>query len=68
MNSLVERRRKIAAEKKKWVVTMRCVVTKDVCVGPCTEEEATTNPWDHAEDEQEVSQEDWEVKTIRENV
>jgi hypothetical protein len=58
---------KTKAEKKEWIVRMRCTVTKDVCVGPCTEEEARESPWEHSTDETEVGQEDWEVLKIEEN-
>ncbi len=54
-------------EKKKWLVRMRCVVTKEVCVGPCTEEEARDNPWEHSTDETEIDQQDWLVTGVKEN-
>jgi hypothetical protein len=50
---------------KQVIVTMRCTVTKEVVCENCTEEEARNAPWDHAVDERELGQEDWEVRSIR---
>lgn len=43
---------------------MRCVVEKSVLCVDCTEEQAMTKPWDHAEDEMETDQMDWEVLSV----
>ena len=51
-------------EKGNWNVIMRCTVTKVVYVTDCTREDAIKNPWNHAEDEQETEQIDWEVRKI----
>jgi hypothetical protein len=54
-------------DKGSWLVTMRCTVTKEVVCENCTEEEARANPWDHAISEEEMGQEDWEVKDVKPN-
>lgn len=51
--------------KQQWLVRMRCVVTKEVTCEDCTEEEARTSPWDHATDELEIDQVDWEVTGVK---
>jgi hypothetical protein len=53
--------------KKSWIVTMRCEVQKRVVTDECTYEEAEQNPWDHAEEETEVQQHDWEVQRVEPN-
>jgi hypothetical protein len=54
-------------KSRSWNVRMRCVVTKLVTCEDCTEEEARTNPFEHAVDEMEIDQVDWEVLSVREN-
>lgn len=49
---------------KKWIVRIECTVLKEVTCTGCTEEEARLNPWKHAQDEIEVDQRDWEVKSV----
>jgi hypothetical protein len=51
---------------KTLIVRMRRVVTTEVTVEDCTEEEAATNPWEFAVDEQDIDQTDWEVLDVRE--
>lgn len=51
----------------EYIVRMRCIVVKDVCVSNCTKEEARSNPWDFANDETEVEQLDWDVIDVTEN-
>lgn len=53
--------------KKTWIVTIECVVDKEVVCENCTEDQARDNPWDYAIDEREVSQSDWTVKSVKEN-
>lgn len=53
--------------KGSWVVELKCVVRKEVICADCTEEEAAANPWDHAQDEVELDQSDWEVLSIKPN-
>jgi hypothetical protein len=50
--------------RNRWIVTMKCTVTKSVACENCTEEEARNNPFDFAVNEQEVNQHDWEVKRV----
>jgi hypothetical protein len=50
-----------------WILKMRCVVTKQVICEDCTEEEATEKPWEHATDEVEIEQVDWEVLSVLPN-
>jgi hypothetical protein len=53
--------------KGNWVVRMRCTVTKLVTCEDCTEEEARNNPFDHAVDEMEIDQVDWDVQSVTED-
>jgi hypothetical protein len=48
-------------------VRVRCVVTKSVYCEDCTEEQARTDPFGHATDEQEMDQEDWKVLEVEED-
>lgn len=57
----------MSKENKSFVVRMRCIVTKDVIVENCTRKEAEKDPWDHAVDEIEIDQDDWEVISVKEN-
>lgn len=50
---------------KQFLVYMTCTVQKQVLVECETKEEAEENPWDHAIDEMEISQDDWEVTDIK---
>lgn len=52
--------------KKQWEVTVRREVTKIVTCEDCTEEQARRDPFEHAVDEHEVDQIDWEVKNVKE--
>jgi hypothetical protein len=54
-------------KKGNWIVTLKCVVKKTVCVNDRTEEEATKMPWSNSTDEQEVDMEDWEVLKVEPN-
>lgn len=54
--------------KKSFVVMVECKIIKQLTCEDCTEEEAEENPFEHATDEMEVSQEDWEVLEVRPNV
>jgi hypothetical protein len=54
-------------KKKDWVVTMECVVTKELYLSGCTEEEAENDPWLYATDEKEVEMNDWQVVSIEKN-
>jgi hypothetical protein len=55
-----------ATKKKSWIVRMECTVLRDVYVSDCTEEEARTNPFEHATSEDDVDLRDWEVKSVEE--
>jgi hypothetical protein len=64
--------RNVMAKKKEkrgsWIVTMRCVITKEVYLEDCTEEQAgSIDCWDHAVDENEVDQIDWEIQSVKAN-
>lgn len=54
-------------EKGDWVAQIRCTVMKSVVLCGCTREEAQKRPWDYAEDEHEMHQEDWEVVSLEPN-
>lgn len=51
----------------QWEVKMKCVVYKNVTCECETEDEARNNPWDHAVNEQETDQVDWEVLSVKED-
>jgi hypothetical protein len=53
--------------KGNFIVTMQCVVTKEVIVENCTLSEAKNNPWDYSVDETELEQIDWKVVKVTEN-
>jgi hypothetical protein len=54
-------------QKGSWVVRVKATVIKDVVVEGCTEDEARENPWEHAIEETEVEQTDWEVRSVEPN-
>ncbi len=54
-------------QKKNWIVRIKCEVVKDVYCDNCTEEQARNNPFDHATNEVEVDQTDYDVKSVEEN-
>lgn len=54
-------------KKGSWIVTMDCKVRKSVVVEDCTEAEALESPWDHAVEENEVDQMDWDVVKVERN-
>ena len=60
------RKKQKKQQKQQWSVRLRCVVNKEVTCEGCTEEEARTNPWRYAVDEQEIDQSDWEVTSVEE--
>lgn len=47
--------------KGNWEVRMRATITKLVYCEDCTEEEARNDPFEHATDEHEVDQIDYDV-------
>ncbi len=53
--------------KGSWVLKMKCVVYKSVVCDDCTQEEAENDPWEHAVDETETEQVDWEVLSAEPN-
>lgn len=53
--------------KRSWLVTMRVTLEKEIITDDCTEKEAEDNPWDHAIDEQEKQQIDWQVTSVEPN-
>lgn len=53
--------------KKNWIVRMKCVVLKDVYCTDCTEEQATSDPFEYASNEVEVDQHDYEVRSVKED-
>ena len=55
-------------KKGSWVVRMRCVVDKEVICDDCTEDQANSDPFEHAVSEEEIDQRDWEVLSVQENV
>lgn len=54
-------------EKKSWIVTMRCVVEKEIVTSECTKAEAEVNPYAFFDSETEVQQLDWDVTCVEPN-
>lgn len=50
-----------------WIVKIRCVVDKQVICDDCTEAEAHNDPWEHASEETEIGQDDWDVISVEPN-
>lgn len=68
--SLMDLRRERLAEQKKnrlWIVRLEYVVCKVVICRNCTEEEARTNPYDHAVSEEEDGSLDYKVLSVEES-
>lgn len=55
-------------KNSNWIVRVRATVLKDIFVENCTKEEAEANPFDHAESEEEVEQQDYKVIDVTENL
>jgi len=53
--------------KRSWIVTVRCVVTKELVCDKCTEREAEQAPWNYSIGERELNLDDWEVLSVTEN-
>ena len=51
-----------------WIVKVKCEVVKQVICEDCTEEEAWDDPFEHATDEMEIDQIDWETIDVHKNV
>lgn len=47
---------------------MTCEVKKEVICDNCTQEQAEGNPFDHVVSEREISQSDYSVDSVEENV
>ena len=54
-------------KKGSYIVTIECVVRKEVICENCTAEQARADPWDFAEDEHEIDQMDWNVLSVEPN-
>jgi hypothetical protein len=50
----------------QFIVKLACKVTKQVICEDCTLEQAEEEPFDHAVDEVEIEQIDWEVIDVQE--
>lgn len=50
-----------------WIVRVKATVLKDIFVVNATEEAARTEPFEHAESEEEVEQQDYEVIDVQPN-
>lgn len=55
------------SKTKSWIVTMECVVSKEVICDNCTEEQARKDPFEYASDERETGQVDWKVESVEPN-
>lgn len=51
--------------KASWEVAMTCTVMKIVICENCTEQQARESPFEHAVDELETGQIDWEVDSVK---
>lgn len=51
----------------RFSVRLRCVVNKLVTCEDCTEEQARTDPFEHATSEVETDQVDWRVVSVEED-
>lgn len=51
--------------KGTYTVRLRCTVHKIITCEDCTEEQARTEPYEHATDEMETEQIDWEVVDVQ---
>jgi len=54
-------------EKGSWIVRLKCEVTKEVVCDDCTEEEAESDPFEHAVEETEIDQIDYQVVDVKPN-
>jgi hypothetical protein len=54
-------------QTRSFVLTVRCVVERQIVCEDCTEAEARDDPWSHATDERDMSMPDWKVMDIRPN-
>ena len=52
---------------KQFTVRMRCTILKIVTCEDCTEEQARDEPFEHAVDEHEADQIDYEVLSVTED-
>lgn len=57
----------VCALARRWVVRVRATVTKDVFCENCTDAEARRDPYNHAENEEEVEQYSYEVIGVKPN-
>ena len=57
---------KDAPMKHKFIVTVECLVKKELHVSGCTEEQARNEPWDHCKNEREIHMMDWRVERVEE--
>jgi hypothetical protein len=62
-----EERRMKKPKKREWIVQMRCEVTKEVIVGPCTQAEAEEDPFSFEIEERETGQDDYVVLSVEAN-
>lgn len=50
--------------KRNWLVRIRCTVIKIVAVKNCTKVQARLNPWEFAQDADEIEQHEWKVESV----
>lgn len=62
------KKKSVKANRGSWLVTLRATVTKTVVCEDCTEEQAREQPYEHAVDETEQDQADYEVLSVEPNV
>ncbi len=60
-------KKKAKEETGDFVVLMRCVVTKAVCVSGCNKEQAEDDPWKYAGQADELEMTDWRVLSVEPN-
>ncbi len=54
-------------QKRSWVVEVKCIITKELCLDNCTKEQAFESPYDYCVQEREIDQVDYEVISVEPN-
>lgn len=52
--------------KKSWIVTLDCSVTKEIITESCTEEQAKSNPFLYAANEQDLMRSNIIIESVKE--
>ncbi len=60
-------KKKKEVECRSWVVKATCTIEKEIVCEDCTEEQARSDPFEFAVDEQEIGQDDYKVTDVKPN-